>query len=82
MSGCRVFISSVYHGLVGLRQRMKKEAEDAGLVAWIFEEVNELCEAPPQKSQKVCLDNINASNLYVAVFHRGWCFSASAAVAL
>lgn len=56
---------------------MKEAAEEAGLAAWIFEEVDELRGAPPQKSQKVCLDNIDASDLYVAVFHRGYGSSAS-----
>lgn len=55
---------------------MKEAAEKAGLAAWIFEEVDELRGAPPQKSQKVCLDNVDASDLYVAVFHCGYGSSA------
>jgi len=77
MSGSGVFISSVYRGLDDLRHRMKEAAEEAGLAAWIFEEVDELRGAPPQKSQKVCLDNVDASDLYVAVFHRGYGSSAA-----
>lgn len=67
-----IFISSVYKGLEDLRQQMKDAAEEAGLNPWIFEKVEELRKASPQESQRICLNNVDVSDLYVAVFHRGY----------
>lgn len=77
MRESRVFISSVYHGLHEIRQRMKEAAESVGVRAWIFEEVDDLRGVPPQKSQRICLDNVDASDLYVAIFHQGYGSSAA-----
>jgi len=73
----RIFISSVYWGLEDLRERIWAWAAGAGHEAWIFEKLDLGLEgAPPPLIQKVCLDEVAASDLYVGLFHQGYGSSA------
>ncbi|MDO8142601.1 MAG: DUF4062 domain-containing protein [Candidatus Brocadiales bacterium] len=73
----KVFISSVYWGLQSVREQLYDWAKASGYEAWVFEKSEpDLGKTSPQNIQRVCLQHVDNSSLYVAIFHEGYGSSA------
>ena len=73
----KVFISSVYWGLENVRAQLYDWAKASGYEAWVFEKSEPgLGKTTPQNIQRVCLQHVDSSALYIAILHQGYGTSA------
>lgn len=75
----KIFVSSVLKGLEEIRQQIHDWAKNNGYKAWISEKEiiqSELKSTKAPELEKVCIDNVDDSDLYIAIFHRGYGSSA------
>ena len=65
----RVFVSSKMQELAPERQALKKALDDLKVDAWVFEQD---AGARPESIQKAFLDEVEAADLYVGLFWKGY----------
>ncbi|MFQ5685599.1 MAG: DUF4062 domain-containing protein [Candidatus Scalindua sp.] len=69
----KVFISSVYWGLQDVREQLYEWANASGYEAWVFEKSEpDLGQTSPHNIKRVCINNVDNSDLYIAIFHKGY----------
>lgn len=76
----KIFISSAYSGLGQIRAELQEWAEEQGYETWLFEKAKteeqwQKLKAP--ETEKICLEEVSNSNLYIGIFHKAYGSSAS-----
>ncbi len=71
----RLFISSAFHGLDAIRERLGSWAEVAGYEAFLFERArtaDEWNKLSPAGRERICLSEVDEADLFVGIFHRAY----------